>query len=239
MEEKLILYCVHKTDVIVNVRAEDGNVWLNRRQMAALFARDVKTIGKHISNALREELRDVPTVAYFATVQIEGERKITRQVEYYGLDMILSVGYRVKSAEGVHFRRWANEVLREHLLRGYTVNRKRMEQLGKILEIAERSAAPEIAGLASIVREYMPGLNKLDAYDRQTIPKAEGNKGGWILTYEEARAFIDQMRFGRESALFGREKDNSFKSALGAVTRLLTAMNCIRAFRKRRRACCI
>ena len=181
MEEKLILYRVHKTDVIVNVRAEDGNVWLNRRQMAALFARDVKTIGKHISNALREELRDVPTVAYFATVQIEGERKITRQVEYYGLDMILSVGYRVKSAEGVHFRRWANEVLREHLLRGYTVNRKRMEQLGKILEIAERSAAPEIAGLASIVREYMPGLNKLDAYDRQTIPKAEGNKGGWIL----------------------------------------------------------
>ena len=122
----------------VRLDATFDTVWLNRQQMAELFERDVKTIGKHIKNALQEELAvdsvgaknattqkrtENPTVAKFAIVQKEGERTVTRQVEYYNLDMILSVGYRVKSNRGIQFRRWANQVLKQHLLNGYSVNR--------------------------------------------------------------------------------------------------------------------
>ena len=98
----------------LEVKVEDETVWLNRNQMALLFGRDVKTIGKHINNALTEELKSVPTVAFFATVQKEGSRYVERKIEYYNLDMILSVGYRVKSEQGIRFRRWANEILKEH-----------------------------------------------------------------------------------------------------------------------------
>jgi len=112
----------------LEVRVENETVWLNRQQMAQLFSRDIKTIGKHINNALREELFGFPTVAKFATVQIEGDRMVKRDVEYYDLDMILSVGYRVKSEQGIRFRRWANRVLKEYLLKGFVFN-QRIEQI--------------------------------------------------------------------------------------------------------------
>ena len=109
---------------------ESETVWLNRNQIAMLFGRDVKTIGKHIKNALREELQNMATVANFATVQNEGGRVVKRSVEYYNLDMVLSVGYRVKSSQGVLFRQWANKVLKEYMLRGYSINQRfeRLEQ---------------------------------------------------------------------------------------------------------------
>ncbi|MBO5194896.1 MAG: virulence RhuM family protein [Bacteroidales bacterium] len=120
---EIILY--QPDEVIrLEVRLENNSVWLNRLQLAELFGRDVKTIGKHINIALKEELKDLPTVAFFATVQQEGERLVTRQIEYYNLDMIISIGYRVHSAMGVHFRRWANSVLKDYLLKGYSVNRR-------------------------------------------------------------------------------------------------------------------
>ena len=108
--------------ISIEVRINQDTVWLNRQQLAMLFDRDVKTIGKHINNALKEELSDVATIAKFATVQVEGSRIVNRTMEYYNLDMVLSVGYRVKSDRGVKFRRWANRVLKEFLLKGYTVN---------------------------------------------------------------------------------------------------------------------
>jgi len=110
----------------LDVRIVDDSVWLNRQQISLLFGRDVKTIGKHINNALQEELRDTPTVANFATVQREGDRIVTRNIEHYNLDVILSVGYRVKSSNGVKFRRWANQVLKDHLLKGYSINQRLM-----------------------------------------------------------------------------------------------------------------
>ena len=112
----------------IDVRLQDDNVWLSRNQMSVLFGRDVKTIGKHINNALREELKSVSTVAFFATVQNEGGRNVTRQIEYYNLDMVISVGYRVKSDKGILFRQWANRVLKDHLLKGYSIN-SRISQL--------------------------------------------------------------------------------------------------------------
>ena len=113
----------------VEVRLAGDTVWLNRQQMAALFGRDVKTIGKHVNNVFREgELTREATVAKFATVQTEGGREVTRQVEYYNLDVIISVGYRVKSLRGTQFRIWATRRLREYLVKGYAINRQRLEQ---------------------------------------------------------------------------------------------------------------
>ena len=125
---------VYQPDEItrLEVRVEGENVWLNRHQLAELFGREVKTIGKHIHNALREELRHIPTVANFAIVQKEGSRLVERKVEYYNLDMIISVGYRVKSERGVLFRQWANSVLKEYMLRRYVAN-KRIEVIENIL----------------------------------------------------------------------------------------------------------
>lgn len=148
---EIILYQPNET-VKLEVRLENETVWLNRQQLAVLFDRDIKTIGKHISNALKEELAGLATVAKFATVQKEGDRIITRQIEYYNLDTILSVGYRVKSQRGIEFRRWSNQVLKEYLLKGYAIN-QRMERL------EERVAKTE---------------EKIDFFVRTSLPPVEG-----------------------------------------------------------------
>ena len=122
-------------EVRLEVRVENETVWLNRQQLAVLFNRDVKTIGKHIANALNEELKNLATVANFATVQKEGSRSVSRMVEHYNLDMILSIGYRVKSANGVKFRRWANQVLKDFMLKGYAVNQRK---IATDLQVADR-----------------------------------------------------------------------------------------------------
>lgn len=124
MKNEIILYRPNEAAEHIEVRLENDTVWLNRQQIATLFGRDIKTIGKHINNALKEELEGIPTVANFAIVHFEGERKVKRNIEYYNLDVVLSVGYRVKSKQGVHFRIWANRVLTDHLLKGFTINNR-------------------------------------------------------------------------------------------------------------------
>jgi len=133
---KIILYQPNNV-IQLEVRMEKETVWLNRQQLAVLFDRDIKTIGKHINNALKEELSGFSTVANFATVQTEGNRTITRNIEYYNLDMVISVGYRVKSNQGIQFRTWANRILKEYLLRGYAVN-QRLEQVEQRVTETER-----------------------------------------------------------------------------------------------------
>ncbi|WP_448006348.1 RhuM family protein [Agromyces bauzanensis] len=137
--------------------------------MASLFGRDVKTIGKHIANARREELDGIATVAKYATVQVEGNRTVERSVEHYNLDAVLSVGYRVKSPEGVHFRRWASNVLRAHMLEGVAINERRLEQLGSIVRVLSRSTDELVAGVADVLAGYLPGLRALRDYDEGTI----------------------------------------------------------------------
>lgn len=135
MDGEVVIYNPDDT-VRIEVRIKDETVWIDRNQMSRLFDRDIKTIGKHIGNAKREELKGLSTVVHFATVQQEGSRWVSRSKEYYYLDMILSVGYRIKSSRGVTFRRWANTVLREYLLRGYTIN-PRLEHLEQRMTKAE------------------------------------------------------------------------------------------------------
>ena len=156
---------VYQPDEVIRleVRVNEETVWLNRNQLAILFGRDVKTIGKHINNALKEELRNLSTVANFATVQKEGNRVIERIIEYYNLDMIISIGYRVKSDRGIIFRRWATTVLKEYLLRGYAVNHR----LDYIEDKFDRRMS-----------EYESRLNdqekKIDFFVRTSLPPVEG-----------------------------------------------------------------
>ena len=138
-KNEIVVYQPEGGEFHIEVRVENESVWLNRQQMAILFGKDVKTIGKHIANALKEELKDIPTVANFATVQNEGGRDVRRNVEHYNLDVIISVGYRVKSANGVKFRQWANQVLRDHLLRGYSINHRMLAMGGTEISLFKQN----------------------------------------------------------------------------------------------------
>ena len=216
-KNEIILFETADNEESLQVQMKDETVWLTRNQMAELFDRDVKTLGKHISNALKEEL-DGSTVAKFATVQTEGNREVTREIEYYNLDMIISIGYRVKSQRGVEFRRWANSVLKEYILKGYAVNDKRINQLGQIVQIMKRAENQLDAQQAlSVVESYSAALDMLDDYDHQTLSKPKGNQATYILTYDECRSVIDRMKFVSDSDLFGNEKDDSFKGSIGAI----------------------
>lgn len=214
---ELILFETEDRAVTLTVPVNQEMVWLSRNQMAELFDRDIKTIGKHINNALREEL-DNSTVAKFATVQNEGGREVERFIEYYNLDVIISVGYRVKSKRGVEFRKWANSVLRQYILRGYAVNNNRIAQLGEVIQIMKRTQnSLDSKQVLSVIERYSTALDLLDAYDHQNMSRPKGNVATYVLTYEECMDIIASMRFGDESDIFGKEKDGSFEGSIGNI----------------------
>ena len=215
---EIVLFESSDEQVSLPVSVDEETVWLTRNQMAMLFDRDVKTIGKHINNSLREELEGPANsvVAKFATTAADGK---VYQVEHYNLDVIISVGYRVKSRRGVEFRRWATSVLREYIMRGHAENRRRLEQLGQIVDVMDR--VPESLGasdILSVVKAYTGALDLLDDYDHQRVAKPQGSANAvHVLEYEECRELIESMRFSGESSLFGVEKDGSFKSSIAAI----------------------
>ena len=216
---EIIIFETEDHQVKLPVTVEGETVWLNRNQMSELFDRDIKTIGKHINNALKEELSvDNSTVAKFATVQIEGEREVERNIEYYSLDVIISVGYRVKSKRGVEFRRWANSVLKQYILKGYAVNDNRIKQLGEVIRIMKRTENElDSKQVLSVIEKYSNALDLLDSYDHQNMTRPKGNETTYVLQYEECMEVIQSMRFGDESDLFGKEKDDSFKGSIGNI----------------------
>ncbi|MBQ8231122.1 MAG: virulence protein RhuM/Fic/DOC family protein [Lachnospiraceae bacterium] len=216
-KNEIVIFETEDESISLAVNIKEDTVWLNRSQMAELFGRDIKTIGKHINNALNEEL-DSATVAKFATVQKEGEREVERQIEYYNLDMIISVGYRVKSKRGIEFRRWANSIIKDYIIRGYVVNHNRMNQLNEVISIMKRvENSLDTKQVLSVIERYNAALDLLDAYDHQTMKRPKGNEATYVLTYEECRTVIESMRFGDESDLFGKEKDDSFKGSIGNI----------------------
>ena len=216
-KNEIVLFETEDNDIKLEVPVNEETVWLNRQQMAELFDRDIKTIGKHINNALHEEL-DFSTVAKFATVQNEGGRKVTREIEYYNLDVIISVGYRVKSKRGIEFRRWANSVLKQYILQGYAVNDKRIAQLGEVIKIMKRTENTlDGRQVLTVIEKYSAALELLDSYDHQRMNRPKGNDATYVLTYEECMDVISHMRFGDESDLFGREKDDSFRGSIGNI----------------------
>lgn len=231
LNNEIVIYQSEDGRTQLDVKLEGETVWLNRQQLAELFGRDVKTIGKHINNALKEELNDgISTVANFATVQKEGSRLVSRKIEYYNLDMIISVGYRVKSRRGVEFRRWANNVLKQYLIKGYAVNERiRQQQIAELRQLVqvvgrtiEQQPVPttdESHALFDVVVDYTYALDTLDDYDYQRLHINKTTKEEpFHATYENAMHEIDMLRekFGG-SALFGNEKDDSFKSSIGQI----------------------
>ncbi len=170
---EIVIFETEDRQVKLSVTVENDTVWLNRNQMSELFGRDVKTIGKHINNAFKEELTaDSSTVAKFATVQIEGERDVARNIEYYSLDVIISVGYRVKSKRGVEFHRWANTVLKQYILKGYAVNDNRIKQLGEVIRIMKRTQNDlDSKQVLSVIEKYSNALDLLDSYDHQNMTR--------------------------------------------------------------------
>lgn len=205
----------------VEVDAGRNEVWLTRQQMATLFGRDIKTIGKHINNALNEELAQDQnrTVAKYATVQLEGNRKVTREIQYYSLDMVLSVGYRVKSPRGIEFRRWATNVLHRYVVEGYATNKARLQQLEQTVNVISRLPEGDVSvrQIVDIIQSYTGALDLLDDYDNKTLSRPQGTNEVYRLSYEECRDVIAAMRFSGESSLFGVEKDGSFKASIGDI----------------------
>ena len=220
-KNELVIFETIDNAVKLEVPVEGETVWLNRQQMAELFDRDVKTIGKHINNALSEELVDQVVVAKFATTTphgaIEGKTQ-THMTDFYNLDVIISVGYRVKSKRGVEFRKWANSVLKQYIMQGYAVNHNRIAQLGEVIQIMKRTQnSLDSKQVLNVIQKYNEALELLDSYDHQTMVRPKGNKATYELTYDECMEVISHMRFGDESNLFGREKDDSFSGSIGNI----------------------
>lgn len=215
-KNEIILYETADHTVKLNVNTDGDTVWLNRAQLAELFDRDIKTIGKHINNALKEELTgDNSVVAKFATTAVDGK---TYQVDYYNLDVIISVGYRVKSQRGVEFRKWANGVLKEYIIKGYAVNNKRIEQIGEVIRIMKRAENQlDAKQVLSVIEKFNTALDLLDDYDHQTMKKPTGSKAVYVLDYNECRKVINEMKFASDSDLFGNEKDDSFKGSIANI----------------------
>lgn len=210
---EVIMYQTDDGQTQLDVRLENDTIWLTANQMALLFGRDEKTIRKHINNVFLDgELVQMNNTHFLRVVGVK------QPVAFYTLDVIISVGYRVKSIAGTKFRIWANSVLKDYLLRGYAVNEKRSAQLGQVIQILKRSENMlDSKQVLSVVEKFNTALNLLDSYDHQTMRRPKGNKSVYVLTYEECRSVIESMRFGNESSLFGKEKDDSFKGSIGNI----------------------
>ena len=207
-------------NVNLEVNMKDDTVWLSLDQMAKLFDRDKSVISRHIKNAIKEEL-DNSVVAKFATTAKDGK---TYQVEYYNLDMIISVGYRVKSQNGVIFRKWANRILKDYMLKGYAINQKRLEYLEKtvkLIDIASRIDSElngnEAREIIKLINNYSTALNLLDDYDYKRISKPKGSVNKNIITYEECIEVINNLKFNTESDLFALERGEGLKSILSTI----------------------
>ena len=227
MEEKkneIILF--EDGGVKLEVSMQDETVWLTQKQMSKLFEKDRKTITRHIQNIYRDgELEEKSTSSFFEQVQDEGGRTITRQVQYYNLDMIISVGYRVNSKRGIAFRRWATNILKDYMLKGYAINQRRLEYLEKtvkLIDIAtrldEELRSDESYNMLKVISDYTKALDTLDKYDHHTIqkPKVKIVKQQKIQ-YQDCINLINQMSFKENSKIFGLERDQGLESVINNI----------------------
>jgi len=228
---EILIYQAEDGSAVTEVRLEAETLWLSLNQMAKLFGRDKSVISRHLRNVFKEgELDREATVAKNATVQREGEREIVREIDYFNLDAILSIGYRVNSKQGTRFRQWANRVLKEYLSRGYAINEKRLKEqqakmgdLRNTIALLEKTLAnqpvgeDEAKGLLKVIADYAYALTTLDHYDHGELAVVGTTPPtGFTFGYEEGMQIVASMKdeFG---GLFGQEKDQGFKSALGAI----------------------
>lgn len=218
-QDSLIFYKSEDGNIQLNVKLEKDTVWLTQSQMSNLFGVDRTVIVRHIRNIYKSaELCEDATCAKNAQVQEEGGRRVRRTIPYYNLDMIISVGYRVNSKNATQFRIWATSILKQYLIKGYAINDQRLQQLGEVIRIMKRTQNElDAKQVLSVIENYNTALTLLDDYDHQCMKRPEGSKATYVLSYEECRNLIDQMRFNADSDLFGHEKDDSFKGSIGNI----------------------
>ena len=207
----LVKFTDNDFELDVRADSEHETVWLTHEEMAELFGVNRPDIVKHVNNIINSKELSKATCSFLEQVQIEGNRKVRRKIRIHNLDMIISVGYRVNSKRGIAFRRWANRILKDYLIKGYAVNQKRLEALNKTIEIQTRmlSYALDIdkEELLKVINGYTKALDLLDDYDHQTLVKPKGTTSDYVLTYEEAREIINSMKFNEKSDIFGVEKE--------------------------------
>ena len=237
MKEKNEIILFENQGVKLEVNLKDETVWLNLEQMSQLFGRDKSVISRHIKNALSEELNDEVVIAEFATTSkhgaIEGKTQ-THLVDYYNLDMIISIGYRVKSKNGVFFRQWANKILKDYMLKGYAINQRRLEYLEKtvkLIDIAnridERLEGNDAKEILKVIGEYSKALDLLDDYDHKTLKKIKGNIDERKIEYKECIEIINKLRFNEESTLFAIERDKGLEAIIGNIYQSFSRTRCI------------
>jgi death-on-curing family protein len=227
MENQIEIYTTNDNETAVEVRFDQETVWLSLNQMVELFQRDKSVISRHIGNVFKEgELSRDSTVAKFATVQKEGKRNVTRNVEFYNLDVIISIGYRVKSHRGTQFRVWATKRLKDYLVQGYAINEKRLKQ--KQQEVRHLKDGIRILGRAiedkaedegfKWLNLYATGLRLLDDYDHETLDR-KGKTDTPVIypSYEDYMGMVEQMSAGFDSEIFGQERGDGFKSAIEQI----------------------
>ena len=213
MSTEVVLFTSDDLTLSVPFTPEENTVWLSQAQMVELYGRDVSVISRHIRNVFKDG--EVAKESNLRFLQIAGA---DRPTAFYSLDVIISVGYRVKSKRGVEFRKWASSALKDYILRGCAVNETRIRQLGEVVRLMKRTQRDlDSRQVLSVIERYSSALDLLDDYDHQTMKRPQGTEAAYVLTYEECRRVIDQMRFGNESALFGQEKDDSFKGSIGNI----------------------
>lgn len=214
MKNEIILF--ENQNVKLEVNIKDETVWLNLDQMSELFERDKSVISRHIKNALKEEL-DNSVVAKYATTASDGKKY---QVDYYNLDMIISVGYRVNSKQGVQFRKWANKVLKEYLIKGYSINKSRLEYLEKtvkLIDIASRIDNDNNKDILNVINNYSKSLGLLDDYDHRKVVKIKGTISDEVITYDECMYIIDSLKTNFDSDIFALERNFGLKSIINNI----------------------
>ncbi len=216
-QNELVLFESKDKGIKLSVPFNNETVWLSSNQMAQLFERDEKTIRKHVNNVFSEKEVEMENNTQNLRVV-----NVKQSVVFYSLDVIISVGYRVKSKRGTEFRRWANTVLKQYILSGYAANQERLSQLNQTIQLIKRLELEtenqlDKTQILSVVESYTQALDLLDDYDHHKVKKPEGNSSTYVLTYEECRNVIEKMKFASESDLFGNEKDDSFKGSIGDI----------------------
>lgn len=218
MKNEIVLF--ENQNIKLEVNMKDETVWLNREQLAKLFDRDIKTIGRHINNILKEEL-DNSAVAKFATTAND---KKTYQVEYYNLDMIISIGYRVKSKNGIIFRKQANKILKDYLIKGYALNNKRLEYLEKTIKLIDIAGridielkGTEAQEIIKVINSYSNALKLLDEYDHKKIYKPRGTTNNKKIVYKDCIDIINNLKFNSDSHLFALERNQGLKAIIGTI----------------------
>lgn len=226
MENEIILF--ENQNVKLEVNMKDETVWLSLGQLSTLFERDRTVIKRHINNIFKEKELDKNEVcAKFAHTTSHGalaNKTQTREIDYYNLDMIISIGYRVNSKRGIIFRKWANKILRDYLLQGYAINQKRLEYLEKtvkLIDIAnridEKLENNDAKEILKVIGNYSKALDLLDDYDHRTLIKPKGNNSSKKIKYEECLEVINKLKFNEESSIFAIERNNGLEAIIGSI----------------------